>query len=97
MSPKWTRTKIVIEITLLLQAILVYCWYRQSTGSCEWALKFSLKLALFSLFMAIENYFQSCSCLYFHDLGYDNMKWLILVEVIWLAHGAGVKVNFGVY
>ena len=51
MSPKWTRTKFVIEISLSLQA---YCLYRGATGSSAHILKFSLQLALFSLCMAMR-------------------------------------------
>ena len=81
MSPKQTKNKLVIEITPLQMAFFVYGLYRHSMGVGEQVLKFSLKLDLFSLCMAMR-IFSACSCLHFHYLGHENVKWLILVQVM---------------
>ena len=54
MSPKWTRTKLVTEISPSLQAIDAYCLYRGATGSSAHILRFSLQLASFSLCMTMR-------------------------------------------
>ena len=51
MSPKWTRTKIVIERTLLLQA---YSCLPLAQAANRFLMKFSLQSALFSLCMAMR-------------------------------------------
>ena len=54
MSPKWTRTKLVIKISPSLQAYFAYCLYRCAIGSSAHILKFSLQLAMFSLCMVMR-------------------------------------------
>ena len=54
MSPKWTRTKLVIKISLSYRPIDAYCLYRGAMGSSAHILKFSLQLAEFSLCMAMR-------------------------------------------
>ena len=61
MSPKWTRTKLVIVITLSPQPIEAYCLYRGPTGSSAHILKFSLPSAVFSLCMAMRILFSMFS------------------------------------
>ena len=57
MSPKWTRTKLVIGISPSPQAYGSLCLYRGRTGSSAHILKFSLQSALFSLCMAMRTLF----------------------------------------
>ena len=54
MSPKWTRTKIVIVRTRPHRPIEAYHLYRGAMGSSAHILKLSLQLALFSLCMAMR-------------------------------------------
>ena len=54
MSPKWTRTELVIEISLSLQPIDAYRLYRGATGSSAHILRFSLQSASFSLSKAMR-------------------------------------------
>ena len=54
MSPKWTRTKLVIVISPSPQAYEAYSLYRGPMGSSAHILKFSLQSALFSLCMAMR-------------------------------------------
>ena len=55
MSPKWTRTKLMIVISpSLYRPIDAYCLYRGATGSSAHILKFSLQSALFSLCMVMR-------------------------------------------
>ena len=81
MSPKWTRTKIAIEITLLLQAysclLLVQAVYRLLRIGSEILIEIGLVLI-------------AHSCLWFYDLRYKNVKQLILVEVVQLAWTGGI-------
>ena len=53
-SPKWTRTKLVIEISPSYRPIDAYCLYRDAMGSSAHILKFSLQSASFSLCMAVK-------------------------------------------
>ena len=84
MSPKWTRTNIVIEITLLLWAY-----------SCLPLLQFlricpEVPIEIgFALMVHSNGYpFHHILVCSFCYLGYENVKQLILVEVIWLAQMA---------
>ena len=54
LSPKWTRTKLMIVIFPSLQAYDAYCLYRGATGSSAHILRFSLQSASFSLCMAMR-------------------------------------------
>ena len=59
MSPKWTRTKIVIVISPSYRPFEVHCLYRGPTDSSGHILKFSLQSALFSLCMAMRIIFST--------------------------------------
>ena len=51
LSPKWTRTKLMIVITPSLQPNDAFCLYRGAIGSSAHILKFSLQSVLFLLSM----------------------------------------------
>ena len=59
MSPKWTRTKLVIEISLSYRPIDAYCLYRGDIGSSTHILRFSLQSALFLSCMAMRILFST--------------------------------------
>ena len=59
MSPKWTRMKLVIVISVSHRPIEVYCLDRGATGSSAHILKFSLQSALFSLCMGMRILFST--------------------------------------
>ena len=54
MSPKWTRTKLIFDVTPPQEANEVYQLYRGGTGSSLQFLKFSFETAVFSLSMAMR-------------------------------------------
>ena len=54
MSPKWTRTKLIFDVTLPQRPNEVYQLYRGGTGSSDQFLKFSFQTAVFSLSMAMR-------------------------------------------
>ena len=54
MSPKWTRTKLVIEISPSYRPIDAHHLYRGTKGSSAYILKFSLQSALFLLCVAMR-------------------------------------------
>ena len=59
MSPKWTRTKLVIVISHPYRPIEAYHLYRGPTGSSSHILKFSLQSDLLSLCMAMRILFST--------------------------------------
>ena len=77
MSPNWTRTKIVIEITLLLQAILAYHLYplvQVGYGALIISPEVPIEVDLVLIAHGNENPFHHLN---FHYLGYEDVKWLI--------------------
>ena len=84
MSPKWTRTKIAIEITLLLQAYSCLPLVQAAYGFLQIGPEVLIEIGLVLVEHGNENPFHHLICILCY-LGYENVKWLILVEVIWHA------------
>ena len=83
MSLKWTETKIVIEITPLLQAYSCLALVKVGYGFLRISPDIFIEISLVLVVHSNENPFQHVLGFWFCYLGYENMKLLILVEVIW--------------
>ena len=87
MSPKWTKTKIVIEITLLLQAFSCLPLVQAAYGFLRISHEVLIEIGLVLIAHHNEDAFQMF-LFAFHYLGYKNVKQLSLEEIIRLTQTA---------
>ena len=81
MSPKWTKTKIVIKITLLLHSYS--CLPLVEAGYGVWRINPEVLIEIGHVLIAHGNQNSFQHHLHFDYLGHENVKQFILVEVMW--------------